>query len=132
MKNELKRSQQGRDSLDPHINTFQRGMCSFLIFSALFFPFFFFLNRLIAAVLFYHVSQKCQCKFQQARPKRSNMLRLNVKSVQGSLTKEIGFYAARASIHNTPKTKGKSKALIGYFRPIIISHKSQTSQDQRL
>lgn len=30
------------------------------------------------------------------------------------------------------QTKGKSKALTGYFRPIIISHKSQTSQDHCL
>lgn len=58
-----------------------------------------------------------------------NMARLDVKSVQGSLTKEIGFYAERASIHNTPKLKGKSKALTGYIQPVIISHKSQTSPD---
>lgn len=51
---------------------------------------------------------------------------------KGSLTKEIGFYAERGSIHNTPKPKVKAKALTGYFRPIIISHKSQTSQDQCL
>lgn len=30
------------------------------------------------------------------------------------------------------QTQGKSKALTGYFRPIIISHKSQTSQDHCL
>ena len=30
-----------------------------------------------------------------------NMERWDVKSVQGSLTKEIGFYAERASTHNT-------------------------------
>lgn len=30
------------------------------------------------------------------------------------------------------QTKGKSKALTGYFQPIIISHKSQTSPDQCL
>lgn len=61
-----------------------------------------------------------------------NMARLDVKSVQGSLTKEIGFYAERASTHNMPKPQVRSAALTGYFRPIIISHKSQTSQDQCL
>lgn len=63
---------------------------------------------------------------------RADMSRLDVKSVQGSLTKEIGFYAERASIHNTPKPKVRAKTLTGYFQPIIISHKSQTSPDQCL
>ncbi len=90
------------------------------------------LNKLIAAALFYHMRRKCQRQLKQAQQNLPNMVRLDVKSVQGSLTKEIGFYAERSSTHNTPKPKVKAKALTGYFRPIIISHKSQTSQDQCL
>lgn len=60
------------------------------------------LNKLIAALFFYHVRRKCQRQLKQAQPNLADMSRLDVKSVQGSLTKEIGFYAERASIHNTP------------------------------
>lgn len=58
------------------------------------------------------------------------MVRLDVKSVQGSLTKEIGFYAARASIHNTSKPKVKAKPSPAIFDPslfLIIPKLARTS-----
>lgn len=48
------------------------------------------------------------------------MLRLNAKAVQGSLTKEIGFYAERASIHSTPKPKVKDKPSLAIFKPSLF------------
>lgn len=53
----------------------------------------------------------------QASP---NMPRLNVKAGQGSLTKEIGFYAERASIHSTPKPKVKDKPSLAIFKPSLF------------
>lgn len=52
---------------------------------------------------------------------RADMSRLDVKSVQGSLTKEIGFYAERASTHNTPKPKvGARKPSPAIFNPSLF------------
>lgn len=48
------------------------------------------------------------------------MLRLDVISVQGSLTNEIGFYAERASIHNSPKPKVKAKPLPAVLDPSLF------------
>lgn len=76
-------------------------------------------NQRIDARLFYHVRRKCQRRLKQAlQPKLPNMARLDVISVQGSLTKEIGFYAERASIHNTPKPKVKAKPAV--FDPSLF------------
>lgn len=78
------------------------------------------LNKLIAAALFYHVRRKCQRQLKQAQSNLLNMVRLDVKSVQGSLTKEIGFYAECVSIHNTPKPKVKAKPLPAIFDPSLF------------
>lgn len=78
------------------------------------------LDKLIAAILFYHVRRKCQRQLKQTQPNLPNMVRLDVKSVQGSLTKEIGFYAERASIHNTPKPKVKAKPSPAIFDPSLF------------
>lgn len=43
-----------------------------------------------------------------------------MKSVQGSPAKEIGFYAERASIHNTPKPKVKAKPSPAIFDPSLF------------
>lgn len=69
---------------------------------------------------FYHVRRKCQRRLKQAQPNLPNMLRLDVKSVQGSLTKEIGFYAERASIHNTHKPKVKAKPSPAIFNQSLF------------
>lgn len=69
---------------------------------------------------FYHVRRKCHHQLKQTQPNLLNMLRLDVKSVQGSLTKEIGFYAERASIHNTPKPKVKAKPSLAIFNPSLF------------
>lgn len=45
---------------------------------------------------------------------------LNVKAGQGSLTKEIGFYAERASIHSTHKPKVKDKPSLAIFKPSLF------------
>ena len=49
-----------------------------------------------------------------------NMPRLNVKAGQGSPTKEIGFYAERASIHSIPKPKVKDKPSLAIFKPSLF------------
>lgn len=53
--------------------------------------------------------------------------------ISARVTDERNWVLCRACLNTQhAQTKGKSKALTGYFRPIIISHKSQTSQDQCL
>lgn len=49
-----------------------------------------------------------------------NMARLDVKSVQGSLTKEIGFYAERASTHSTPKPQVEAQPSPAIFDPSLF------------
>lgn len=45
---------------------------------------------------------------------------LDVKSVQGSLAKEIGFYAECASINNTPKPKVDTQPLLAPSAPSLF------------
>lgn len=76
------------------------------------------LNKLIAAALFY-------CEAEMSAPTQTGcaenlVVRLDVESVQGSLTKEIGFYAERASIHNTPKPKVKAEPSPAIFDPSLF------------
>lgn len=53
--------------------------------------------------------------------------------ISARVTDKRNWVLCRACLNTQhSQTKGKSKALTGYFRPIIISHKSQTSQDQCL
>lgn len=49
---------------------------------------------------------------------------------RGHWQKKWGFMQTVNTQHS--QTKGKSEAVTGYFQPIIISHKSQTSPDQSL
>lgn len=53
--------------------------------------------------------------------------------ISARVTDKRNWVLCRACLNTQhSQTKGKSKALTRYFRPIIISHKSQTSQDQCL
>lgn len=74
-----------------------------------------FLNKLIPSR-----EAEMSAPTQTGSAKPPNMLRLNVKAVQGSLTKEIGFYAERASIHSTPKPKVKDKPSLAIFKPSLF------------
>ena len=53
--------------------------------------------------------------------------------ISARVTDKRNWVLCRACLNTQhSQTKGKSKALASYFRPIIISHKSQTSQDHCL
>ena len=53
--------------------------------------------------------------------------------ISARVTDKWNWVLCRACLNTQlSQTKGKSKALTRYSRPIIISHKSQTSQDQCL
>lgn len=53
--------------------------------------------------------------------------------ISARVTDKRNWVLCRACLNTQhSQTKGKSKALTGYFQPIIISHKSQTSPDQCL
>lgn len=87
------------------------------------------LNKLIAAALFYHVRRKCQRQLTPLPPKHGEI----GCDISARVTDKRNWVSCRACLNTQhSQTKGKSKALTRYFRPIIISHKSQTSQDQCL
>lgn len=53
--------------------------------------------------------------------------------ISARVTDKRNWVLCRACLNTQhSRTKGRSKALTSYFQPIIISHKSQTSQDQCL
>lgn len=51
---------------------------------------------------------------------------------KGHWQKKLGFMQSVPQYTTLPKPKVRAKTLTGYFQPIIISHKSQTSPDQCL